>query len=85
MHSEIVSDKRPIESLTRGWGEGADYWRVGYAGIEKIEPYEELGLHCGLPFFRITINGEIRVRVSALECTVRYSPILEGAQEEGRG
>lgn len=74
MKSEIVTDKRDIESVgCVPENENTSFWRVGYQNCERIEAYEELGQCSGVPFVRITIGGVVRIRMPAAAVEIIYA------------
>lgn len=72
MKSEIATDKQRIKALYFNNANEEQYVVGSWA--DKIEAYEEPGLHCGIAYYRVWKNGNIVARVPAWHVEVAYSP-----------
>lgn len=89
MNSEILNDKRPIQSFCQmPYGEDGAYWKVGLADCTAIEVYGEPGPHCALPWVKISISGVVRFRSPAAHGEIFYAeeahPGSHGEQPDDR-
>lgn len=86
MESEILNDERPIASLYQmPYGEEGAYWRVGMRDCTAIEVYAEPGPECAVPFIRIRINGDVRLRFPAAHGEIHYAPAENPDDRSGQG
>lgn len=74
MNSEILDDKRTIQSFQRmPYGEEGDYWKVGFMKCTAIEVYGEPGPEFYAPWIKVSIGGEIRLRFPAAHGEIQYA------------
>ena len=82
MYSEILQDKRTIESVERGVGDESTFFSINSTTnvykVDKIEVYAEPGRYCELPWFHIFRDDKIICRMSATECTIKYAEETDG-------
>ena len=74
--SEIIEDKRPIESI---WYEPGAHYKVGQNGVTKIESYGEVGEYEWQPWLKVFKGEEIYARIPAKQVAIIYQ--LDGQPE----
>ena len=89
MNSEILNDKRPIEGFYQmPYGEDGAYYKVGLNNCTAIEVYGEPGPDFYMPWIRVSIGGEVRLRFPAAHGEINYAaaphPGSHGEQPDDR-
>ena len=74
--SEIIEDKRPIQSI---WYENDTHYKVGQSVVTKIESYGEVGEYASQPWLKVFKGEEIYTRIPAKHVAIVYH--LEGEPE----
>ena len=63
----ILDDKRRIKLICWNNAEDAQYGEGYY-----IEAYGEPGIHCMIPYFKVSVGDEVIARVPAWQVSVHY-------------
>lgn len=74
--TSIMSDPRPIDSISWGLGGNSECYRVGHGSPDRkvtdIRVYREAGQFNYIPWVAICVGGEVIARADCSGATIRY-------------